>query len=76
MIEEVGEFVCEINYIYGEKKKKDLEEVNMIKVELGDNLFVLLCLVNLMGIDMIESFNEIMEKFNIRDKNWFERKWI
>ncbi|MBD4339174.1 nucleotide pyrophosphohydrolase, partial [Xanthomonas citri pv. citri] len=27
-----------------------------------------------MGIDMTESFNETMEKFNTRDKNRFERK--
>ena len=29
---------------------------------------------NSMGIDMTESFNETMEKFNTRDKNRFERK--
>ncbi|CAC7112943.1 glycosyl transferase [Staphylococcus aureus] len=45
-----------------------------IKAELGDNLFVLLCLANSMGIDMTESFNETMKKFNTRDKNRFERK--
>ena len=50
------------------------EEANTIKAELGDNLFVLLCLANSMGIDMTESFNETMEKFNTRDKNRFERK--
>ncbi|HDB3382707.1 TPA: nucleotide pyrophosphohydrolase, partial [Staphylococcus aureus] len=49
-------------------------EANTIKAELGDNLFVLLCLANSMGIDMTESFNETMEKFNTRDKNRFERK--
>lgn len=51
------------------KKKKDSEEANTIKAELGDNLFVLLCLANSIGIDMTESFNETMEKFNTRDKN-------
>ncbi len=29
---------------------------------------MLLCLANSMGIDMTESFNETMEKFNTRDK--------
>lgn len=43
------------------KKKKDSEEANTIKAELGDNLFVLLCLANSMGIDMTESFNETMK---------------
>ena len=54
--------------------KKEKEEANTIKAELGDNLFVLLCLANSMGIDMTESFNETMKKFNTRDKNRFERK--
>lgn len=74
LTEEVGELAREINHTYGEKKKKDSEEANTIKAELGDNLFVLLCLANSMGIDMTESFNETMEKFNTRDKNRFERK--
>ena len=74
LAEEVGELAREINHTYGEKKKKDSEEANTIKAELGDNLFVLLCLANSMGIDMTESFNETMEKFNTRDKNRFKRK--
>ncbi|RNA93139.1 nucleotide pyrophosphohydrolase [Staphylococcus aureus] len=74
LTEEVGELARKINHTYGEKKKKDSEEANTIKAELGDNLFVLLCLANSMGIDMTESFNETMEKFNTRDKNRFERK--
>ncbi|ATH60062.1 MULTISPECIES: nucleotide pyrophosphohydrolase [Staphylococcus] len=72
--EEVGELSREINHYYGEKKKKDTEEVNSVKAELGDNLFVLLCIANSLDIDMTESFNETMEKFNTRDKNRFERK--
>ena len=64
----------EINHQYGEKKKKDTEEENTIKAELGDNLFVLLCIANSLDIDMTESFNETMDKFNTRDHNRFERK--
>ncbi len=45
------------------KKKKDSEEANTIKAELGDNLFVLLMFSEFNGIDMTESFNETMEKF-------------
>ena len=48
--------------------KKKTEEDNTIKAELGDNLFVLLCIANSLDIDMTESFNETMEKFNTRDK--------
>ena len=65
--------MLEINHYHGEKKK-ETEEDNTIKAELGDNLFVLLCIANSLDIDMTESFNETMEKFNTRDKNRFERK--
>lgn len=74
LTEEVGELAREINHYYGEKKKKTTEADNTIKAELGDNLFVLLCIANSLDIDMSESFNETMSKFNTRDKDRFERK--
>ena len=74
LTEEVGELAREINHYYGEKQKKPTEEENSVKAELGDNLFVLLCIANSLDIDMTESFNETMEKFNTRDKNRFEKK--
>ncbi|RIN35255.1 nucleotide pyrophosphohydrolase [Staphylococcus succinus] len=74
LTEEVGELSREINHYYGEKKKKTSEAENTIKAELGDNFFVLLCIANSLDIDMTESFNETMNKFNTRDKNRFERK--
>lgn len=74
LTEEVGELSREINHQYGEKKKKDTEDENTIKAELGDNLFVLLCIANSLDIDMTESFNETMDKFNTRDHDRFERR--
>lgn len=74
LTEEVGELAREINHYYGEKKKKSTEEENTIEAELGDNLFVLLCIANSLGIDMTQSFDETMKKFNTRDKNRFECK--
>ncbi len=74
LTEEVGELVREINHFHGEKKKKESEADNTIEAELGDNLFVLLCLANSLNIDMTDSFNQTMRKFNTRDKNRFERK--
>ena len=50
------------------------DEMPRLKAELGDNLFVLLCIANSLGIDMTESFDETMQKFNTRDYNRFERK--
>ena len=74
LTEEVGELSREINHVYGEKKKKASEDDNTIKAELGDNLFVLMCIANSLDIDLTESFDETMEKFNTRDKDRFERK--
>ncbi|PTF80974.1 nucleotide pyrophosphohydrolase [Staphylococcus chromogenes] len=74
LTEEVGELAIEINHYHGEKQKKSTEEPNTIEAELGDNLFVLLCLANSLNIDMTESFNQTMEKFNHRDQHRFERK--
>ncbi|AVP37070.1 nucleotide pyrophosphohydrolase [Staphylococcus felis] len=74
LTEEVGELAREINHFHGEKKKKESEAPNSVAAELGDNLFVLLCIANSLDIDMTESFNETMQKFNTRDKNRFERK--
>ena len=74
LTEEVGELAREINHYHGEKPKKTSEAANTIEAELGDNLFVLLCLANSLNIDMTESFNQTMEKFNQRDSHRFERK--
>ncbi|MFO3689394.1 nucleotide pyrophosphohydrolase [Staphylococcus felis] len=74
LTEEVGELAREINHFHGEKKKKESEAPNSVEAELGDNLFVLLCIANSLDIDMTESFNQTMQKFNTRDKNRFERK--
>ncbi|NHA35946.1 nucleotide pyrophosphohydrolase [Staphylococcus schleiferi] len=74
LTEEVGELAREINHFHGEKKKKESEADNTIEAELGDNLFVLLCLANSLNIDMTDSFNQTMRKFNTRDKTRFERK--
>ena len=73
LTEEVGELAREINHYHGEKKKKETEDENTIKAELGDNLFVLLCIANSLDIDMTESFDETIN-FNTRDKDRFERK--
>lgn len=74
LTEEVGELAREINHYHGEKPKKASENANTIEAELGDNLFVLLCLANSLDIDMTDSFNQTMDKFNQRDKHRFERK--
>ncbi|TDM04261.1 nucleotide pyrophosphohydrolase [Macrococcus carouselicus] len=74
LTEEVGELAREVNHVYGPKQKKLSEQQKDIGLELADNLFILLCLANSMGIDMTESFEETMKKFEQRDYNRFERK--
>jgi len=74
LTEENGELAREINHHYGEKKKKETEQPKEVKEEIGDVLFVIMCLANSLDIDLAESFDLVMEKFESRDKNRFERK--
>lgn len=74
LTEEVGELAREINHYYGKKQKKPSEETKEVKEEIGDTLFVLISLANSLDIDLTESFDTIMKKFNERDANRFERK--
>ncbi len=69
MSEEVGELAREVNHLYGEKPKKSTEADNSIELELGDILFITICFANSMGIDLSESFDQVMQKFQTRDKN-------
>ncbi|MFD2115936.1 nucleotide pyrophosphohydrolase [Paenibacillus yanchengensis] len=74
MTEEVGELAREVNHTYGEKKKKLDEADSSIALELGDILFLLSCFANSMQIDLTEAHNKVMEKFQTRDANRWERK--
>lgn len=69
LTEEMGELAREVNHTYGEKPKKDDEEVNSMEQEIGDVLFVIVCLANSLDIDLEESFQMVMNKFNTRDKD-------
>lgn len=73
MTEELGELAREVNHYYGEKPKKASEKENTIEEELGDMLFVLICFANSLNIDLEESHNRVIEKFNTRDKNRWTR---
>lgn len=71
--EEVGELAREINHYYGEKQKKDSETKKEVSEELGDVLFIIVCMANALDVDLTDAFNETMDKFNSRDKYRFER---
>nr|WP_197969992.1 nucleotide pyrophosphohydrolase [Mesobacillus harenae] len=73
MTEELGELAREVNHFHGEKPKKESEEANTIEEEMGDMLFVLICFANSLNIDLQESHDRVMTKFNTRDKNRWTR---
>lgn len=73
LTEELGELAREVNHFYGEKPKKATEDNKTIEEELGDLLFVLICFANSLNIDLETAHDQIMEKFQTRDKNRWTR---
>ena len=73
LTEELGELAREINHTFGEKPKKTTEAEKAIEEELGDLLFVIICLANSLNIDLEEAHDYVMNKFNTRDKNRWTR---
>jgi len=73
LTEEMGELAREVNHYYGEKPKKTTEKERSIEEELGDVLFVMICMANSLNIDLETAHNIVMEKFNTRDKDRWTR---
>lgn len=73
LTEEVGELAREINHSHGPKKKKSTEVEGSIAEELGDIIFVVVALANSMDIDLDSTMNETFAKYDVRDKDRFER---
>ncbi|KAA0562694.1 nucleotide pyrophosphohydrolase [Bacillus sp. CH30_1T] len=73
LTEELGELAREVNHYYGEKPKKNSEEEKTIEEELGDLLFVVICLANSLDISLEEAHDRVMDKFNTRDKDRWTR---
>jgi NTP pyrophosphatase (non-canonical NTP hydrolase) len=67
LTEEVGELAREVMHEYGPKKKKKDEAESSIELELGDILYVAICLANSLGIDLTEAHDKVMHKFKTRD---------
>ena len=74
LTEEAGELAREVNHYHGEKPKRKDEEENTIAMELADCMFILICFANSQGIDLNKAFNDMMDKFNTRDKDRWTRK--
>jgi NTP pyrophosphatase (non-canonical NTP hydrolase) len=69
LMEETGELARLIAMKYGEKSKKKTDSKSNIPSEMGDILFVLICLANQMGISLEDSFQKVMNKVYTRDRN-------
>ena len=72
--EEVGEVAREINHRFGQKTKKPGEADGDLALELGDVLFVVICLANSQGIDLDQAFAATMAKVRTRDAGRWTRK--
>lgn len=73
LTEEVGELAREINHSHGPKKKKEGEGQGSIAEELGDIVFVVVALANSLDIDLDAAMDATFAKYNVRDKDRFER---
>lgn len=74
LTEEVGELAREVNHYYGEKPKKTTEKEKTVEEELGDVLFVIASFANSLDINLSESFERSMLKFETRDKDRWTKK--
>jgi NTP pyrophosphatase (non-canonical NTP hydrolase) len=74
LTEEVGEVAREVNHMFGPKKKKPSEDTNDLGDEMADIIFTLCCMANSLGIDLDKSFKRVLDKYNGRDKNRWEKK--
>ena len=68
-VEELGELARLLNHLYGEKPKKSSEEQQELGIEICDIIFALICLANREGIDLEASFEQMMDKYQTRDRN-------
>lgn len=71
LVEEVGETARLINHLHGPKRKKASEDTQELGEEIADILYTLVCLANVEGVDMQESFDRVMNKLQRRDTDRF-----
>lgn len=74
LTEEVGEVSRVLNNMYGDKKKKNNENLKELEEELGDVLFSIVCMANRENIDLTKAFERKMDKVSTRDNDRFVKK--
>lgn len=65
--EEVGELARAVNHELGPKKKKPTEAERELAGEVGDVLWILLCLANQLDVDLEDELERTLEKLRVRD---------
>jgi NTP pyrophosphatase (non-canonical NTP hydrolase) len=68
LTEEVGEIARAINQAHGPKRIKGDEAAAHLAEEMGDALFVLLCLANSTSVDLQAAFEATLAKYRVRDE--------
>lgn len=68
LMEEVGEVARIMVRTFGEQSFKKSDEEKQLAEELGDLLFVLICIANQTNIDLTEAFINGMQKRTQRDR--------
>lgn len=74
LVEEVGELARELNHRHGHKPKKPGEPEQDLALELADILFVLIAIANEQKIDLQSAFEQVLEKYRVRDGERWARK--
>ncbi len=74
MTEEVGEIARVMNRMYGDKPKKDSENIKNLEEEIGDLLFSIVCTANAEGINLTEAMQKKFDKVFSRDMNRWAKK--
>ena len=75
LAEELGELSRAVSHEIGVKKPKSGETLHEVKEEIGDLLFVLICLANSQKISLADVFEETMDKIEHRDTSrWTLKK--
>lgn len=74
LVEEVGELARAISHETGVKKPKQGESLRDVDGEIGDILFVLICLANERGVDLDDILSQTLDKIEARDANRWTKK--
>ncbi len=69
LMEEVGELSRLLVRTYGEQSFKESDKGKELADEMGDVLWVLLCLANQTGVDLTSALQKNFEKKNTRDSD-------